>query len=45
MPKKDLHPELLHDFDFEVHDKGKLGGVGKPIDKHVVHHLSDPEPS
>ena len=51
MAKKDLHPELLrwhllvNNFDFKVYNKGKLGDVGDPIDKPVVYHFSDPEPS
>jgi len=48
--KEGLHLGLLrrhllaHDFDFEVRHKGKMGGVGKPINKPVVHRFSDPEP-
>ena len=51
MVKNDLHPELLrwyllvHNFDFEVRNKSKLGDGGEPIDKPVVHHLFDPKPS
>jgi len=51
MVEKDLHPELLrwylivNNFDFEVCDEGKSGDVGDPIDKRVVHHLSNHEPS
>jgi len=51
MVKKDLRPKLLRwyllvqEFNFEDRDKGKLGDVGKPTDKLVVHHLFDPEPS
>ena len=51
MAKKDLHPKflrwylLVQEFDFEIHDKGKLRDVGEPIDKPTVHHLSDPKPS
>jgi len=34
----------VNNFDFEVHNKGKLGYVGDPIDKSVVHHFLIPSP-
>jgi len=36
---------LVQEFDFEVYDTRKSGYVGEPINKPVVYHISNPEPS